>query len=317
MEISISPNDKCLTETFKNHLSDSIVAYILYHNDESIRKRTGHLSYQKDQFLNDTYDPYPIDEYILYKDLSIKVKTKTKKFIAVNPNVKKWFALICARLIFETDQLFDKLSHKIDDNLLTNSNLDAIMYENNFEFNLFKLIGSIVGNHGKLIKKHMPISLADGFLKDRILDQYRINHGNPRQGDSDIAYWLSKLLDNFFKIIAIELSIKNWYDRDATVNEKNLPPILWKLAENTDFENDLYEFLGYIVQSDVVDFGENKMVPLELDASDIDPAVLEKMKLKLQNDDKKKGKKKSSAAPEFKISNMPVENGESNINTVV
>jgi hypothetical protein len=58
-----------------------------------------------------------------------------------------------------------------------------------------------------------------------------------------IAGWLAQVIDSFFKILACYISSKNWYDRDATLTEKNFPWILWQLAENTEYESDLEKFI--------------------------------------------------------------------------
>ena len=116
------------------------------------------------------------------------------------------------------------------------------MFAKSYDINLFKLISKIVGNHEHVLKTKMSISVMEEDLVNKIKDRFQQEHP-ARMYNVRIAGWLAQVIDSFFKILACYISSKNWYDRDATLTEKNFPWILWQLAENTEYESDLEKFI--------------------------------------------------------------------------
>ncbi len=246
------------TDSVRNKIADGLINNILYHN-EVIRSRNEQRSYNYEHFGDLMYDPYPSNEYITFQDRvnppldekkkAVKIE-KTKKFISVATNIKKWLGFICSRVAHEADMLFAELSNVLNSGSTNTMDLDNVMFSKKFEFNLFRLIAKCVGNNEYLLKKHMNIQLLESEIANKIKERYDLS--NPmRTYNKNVADWLGKLLDDYFKLIAVHISLKNWFDRDATVSEKNLPPILWLLAENTEYDETLYDFLSYVVPNTV------------------------------------------------------------------
>lgn len=277
MDSIIGHNCPFSNDNNHNKIADGLINYILFHN-EIIRKRSEQRSYVQGYFGDFKYDPFPDNEYVTFEDrinppLDEKKKPikidKTKKFISVNSNIKKWLGFICSRVAFEADAVFNELAYKLNSGSTNTADLDNIMFNKSFEFNLFKLIANCVGNNEFMLKKFMNIQLLETEISNKIKERYDLSYPL-RQYNKNIADWLGKLLDDFFKLLAVHISLKNWFDRDATINEKNLPSILWLLAENTNYSESLYDFMSYIVPNtmnektetstdDIIDFDFSKL----------------------------------------------------------
>lgn len=254
METIVGYNCTFNSDSTRGKIADGLINYILYHN-EVIRQRSDQRTYLQEHFGNLSYDPYPTTEYITFQDrvhptLDDKKKPvrveKTKKFISVSTNIKKWLGFICSRLAFEADSVFGELTKKLSNGSTNTNDLDSVMFSKCFEFNLFRLVAKIVSNNEFTLKKFMNIQLLETDIANKIKERYDVSHPL-RQYNKNVADWLGKLLDDFFKVIAVHVSLKNWFDRDATISEKNLPAILWILAENTEYYESLYDFLSYVV----------------------------------------------------------------------
>ena len=248
MDMIIGSNCTFDTDNMRNRIADGVIVYVLYHNN-TIRLRTEQLSYVEESYNNIEYDPYPENEYFTFNDKiksdeKGKVKVdKKKKFITISSFVKKWLACFCSRLAYEADESFDELSAKLNANCNSYGELDAVMFNKNLDFNLFALVAKIVANNDVMIKKYMNIQILEAEISYKIKERYDLKH-SMRQYNKNIADWLGKLLDDFFKVIAVHISLNNWFDRNAIINEKNFPACLWLLAENTNHADVLYEFLG-------------------------------------------------------------------------
>lgn len=291
MEEIIGTNCVFNNDTVRNKLAAGLVNYILYHN-EHIRSRYGQRSYLPDYCDNLEYDPFPVAEYITFDDKmnntpATQAKNKNgKKFISVSTSIKKWLGYICSRVAFEADQVYEELKNKISNGSTNTNDLDNVMFSKKLEFNLFKLIAKIVANNDYLLRNFMKVQLLETDIANKIKEKYDLSHAL-RLYNKNIADWLGKLLDDFFKLIGVHISLKNWFDRDATVNEKNLPPVLWLLAENTEFSESLYDFLSYIAPSTK----ENKAIT-QSDVLDLDFGNLSEEVKNISIDTKKgRGKK--------------------------
>ncbi len=233
-------------DNVRNKIADGLVGYVLYHN-KVINSRTDQRSYALNYFGDNSFDPYPSSEYITFEDKINSVKTeKTKKFITINPIVKKWLGYLCARVAHECDMVYNDLAACMKSGAVDLNSLDSVMFSKSFEMDIFRLIAKIVGNHTYLLENFMQVSLLEVEFSGRIYEGYEKQH-TLRPYNKNIADWISKLLDDFFKVIAVYISNKNWFDRDATVNEKNLPPILWVLAQNTEYHESLSTFFVYVM----------------------------------------------------------------------
>ena len=312
MNSIISNNCAFNNDNTRNKIADGLINYILYHN-ETIRARSDQRSYLQEYFGDFSYDPYKVSEYITFKDRvtpvlddknkPVKIE-KTKKFISVSPNIKKWLVFTCSRLLLEADMVFAELSSKLKSGSTNTSDLDSVMFAHTFEFSLFCLIAKVVDNNDVLLKKYMNIQLLESDIATKIKESY--DHSHPmRQYNKNIADWLGKLLDDFFKVIAAHISLKNWFDRDATISEKNLPAVLWILAENTEYADSLYEFLSYVVPNSV----EEKVAKPCGDLITFDMSNLTKVALEIKNSQvpvKKTRAKKGTANSAVTIPETPM-----------
>jgi hypothetical protein len=256
MEQLIGVDRTFCSEATRNLLADGLVKYILFHNDKAIRARSYHMSYAPED-ITKVVDPYPADKYYNFQDKITKppvadkkagkkatpeVKEHKTKFISVSPAIKKWLSTICSRLIHECNQAYPELYVRLQSSEVSDSGLDSAMFAKSYDINLFKLISKIVGNHEYVLKTKMNISVMEEDLVNKIKDRFQQEHP-ARMYNVRIAGWLAQVIDSFFKILACYISSKNWYDRDATLTEKNFPWILWQLAENTEYESDLEKFI--------------------------------------------------------------------------
>ena len=302
------------SESVKTSLADGLVKYVLFHNDRMIRPRTDHLSYLSSDPSKDI-NPYPTDKYYTYDEKNIKqtqVDKKTPKsveekehkakFISIGPMIKKWLATLCSRLAYECDAAYNDLNIKLLTLGFNSQELDNVMFSKNLDINLFKLIAKVVSQHEYLLQKRMSdASGLEVLFASKYFERYELHHPT-RKNNKTIADWLAKLTDDFFKVLACYISSKNWYDRDATLVEKNFAWILWQLSENTQYDVDLGKFihemrLNLNVET-VVD--TTNLVTLDFTQLSDQAKKIEEMKV----EQKKKGRTSKKAEPNKSISGL-------------
>jgi hypothetical protein len=313
MDQLIGINCTFQSESAKTMLADGFVKSILYHNDNVIRPRKDHLNYQQGPLVQAT-DPYPADKFYTYNDKITKpvvadkkapkpaeTKEHKNKFITVGPAIKKWLATICSRLSYECDLVFSDLITVLQSGTANSGSLDAVMFGKNLNINLFKLVAKIVGNHDVLLKKHMNFTSLERDVSLKISERYEAHHPT-RLGNLQIAGWLAKLIDDFFKVLGSYISSKNWHDRDATLVEKNFGWILWQLAENTEYDNDLGKFIHEmrlnLCDEEVVDTSNY----ISFDLSQMSEAAKQIMAAPVEQ--KKKGSRGKKAEPNKTVTTL-------------
>lgn len=240
------------SESVKTVLADGLFKYILYHNDKIMRKRVDHLSYSAEDPLK-SIDQYPLSKFYSYDEKNAKPidkkapKQETKehktKFISISPIIKSWLVTLCGRLAHECDSAYDELNTAIQKIGCSAIDLDNVMFSKSYNMNIFKYVAKVVGQHEHLLKKRMSEAVGlEEPLSKKYYERYE-QHYPTRRNNKTIADWLAKLTDEFFKVIACWISSKNWFDRDATLVEKNFAWVLWQLAENTEYDADLGKFI--------------------------------------------------------------------------